>query len=323
MPRLERRSLLAGLSAMTLGACTGPLRIGEGKKPPKGGIGGTGIVGTLTDFGSLIVNGLRVETDAETVYTDAFGRVHAEALRIGQVLAIEAAQTGEGLASELFAKTVRISHPVIGPVQHVNPDGREGIVAGISVLLEDGAIGKLVPGTRVAISGIWQATKVIASRIDPVAPKGLAAIAGVVSAPDSTGGRVAGIAVRATQADFPEPGSFVTVVGMADSDGIVASKVDAGRFFGAAGPLTRLSVEGFLEPTAKAPFFAISGLGHSFDETARLARVGARRAIFTGGYEEAFAVSRAIILPDALAARRKLSAAIVNDNFRPSGLSTR
>ena len=261
MTRLERRTVLAGMGVIGLGACAPAIRIGEGKKPPKGGIGGTGIVGTLTDFGSLIVNGLRIETGAETVILDALGVTSAEALKIGQVLTVEATGTRADASGKLVARSVRISHPVIGPVQEIGTDGRQGVVAGISVVLEEGAIGQLVPGERVAVSGVWRGRRVVASRVDRLSPTGPVVIAGVLETLDRTGGRIAGVAVRAPRSRLPAAGSFVTVVGNATSSGLEAVRIVAGRFFGAAVPLERLSVEGFLEPAPDAPFFVLSGLG--------------------------------------------------------------
>ncbi|MEM8752997.1 MAG: hypothetical protein AAGF90_08480, partial [Pseudomonadota bacterium] len=62
MTALDRRAALAGIGAALLGACAPGSREGAGvadarKDPAEGGIGGTGIVGVLTDFGSLVVNG--------------------------------------------------------------------------------------------------------------------------------------------------------------------------------------------------------------------------------------------------------------------------
>ncbi|MEO1512732.1 MAG: hypothetical protein AAFU70_11715, partial [Planctomycetota bacterium] len=77
-----------------------------------------------------------------------------------------------------------------------------------------------------------------------------------------------------------------------------------GRFTGAAGPLEQLSVEGYLEPSSKAPGFALSGLGHSFDPDARLEPFAEGRALFEGPYTGDFAVDLALALPEGVAARR-------------------
>ena len=89
MISLSRRGVLAGLGAGLL-ASTAPVRGATEKPPVEGGLGGTGIVGTLMGFGSLIVNGFRVETDAATAYSSTLGPFEPEALAVGQSLTIEA-----------------------------------------------------------------------------------------------------------------------------------------------------------------------------------------------------------------------------------------
>lgn len=315
MSRLERRTLLAGLGVAALGACAGPIRIGEGKKPPKGGIGGTGIVGTLTDFGSLIVNGLRVGTDRATSITDTFGTVPEAALQIGQVLTIEAADGPDGL----IARRVHITHPVIGRVEIADRARRSGVVASVPVALEDAGLGQLEPGTRVAVSGVWEGDRVVASRIDRLADDGPTAIAGVLRGADNLAGRrVAGLGPEA-----PEPGTFVTAIGRHGPSGLEISDLVPGRFTGAAGALIALSVEGYLEPSPEAPFRAVSGLGHSFDPASRLSPFETRRTLFTGAYTGTFAVEDGLILPEDLNKRRRLIRAVLAGKDVGSRLPTR
>ena len=68
-----RRQVLKGmgLSAFAIGVAPGcaqqftetaALEGGSSDRPSEGGVGGTGIVGVVHDVGSLLVNGLRVET---------------------------------------------------------------------------------------------------------------------------------------------------------------------------------------------------------------------------------------------------------------------
>ncbi len=307
MRRPDRRHVLALLGATALGACSPDFQTGQRKKPPKGGLGGTGIVGTLTDFGSLIVNGLTVELSAETRITDALGVV-AET-QIGQALTVEATTEDD----TLIAKRVHITHPVIGIVEQVDAQGRRGVVAGVRVELEDSAIGRLVPGNRVAVCGLWRGIVVIASRVDPLESNGPSVIAGVVQQPLGGTGRIAGVALLGQGTSLPGPGEFATVVGRYGPAGLVPAKVTPGRFFGAAGPLTRLSVEGFLEPSATAPFYAVSGLGHSFDREAKLRPFLDRRVVFSGDYEGTFVVRDGVYLPQNFAERRERIAAMVRD----------
>ncbi|MEM7177133.1 MAG: DUF5666 domain-containing protein [Pseudomonadota bacterium] len=272
------------------------------KKPVEGGIGGTGIVGTLTDFGSLVINGLKVETDQATRVTDAFGEHGIETLAIGQNLTIEA-ETSEG---QLVARRVHITHPVIGTVEQISADGRSAQIAGVPVDLESSAFGRLSVGERVAISGVWRGERIVASRVDSLKDPGSDALAGVFRTTPELGMTIGGRPVSIAKDTEPADGSFVTAIGRADQDGFIVEDLTVGRFTGAAGALSDLSVEGYLETADTAPFYAVSGLGHSFDPKAKLRPFLADRNLFTGRYVGTFAVEAATRLPEDLEQRRTI-----------------
>lgn len=308
MSRLDRRSVMtgaiSGAGAVLLGACAGPVRLGEGRKTaPEGGIGGTGIVGTLTDFSSLIVNGARVETTPDMAVTDAFGTVSAQTLAIGHSLTVEAATAPEGLV----ARRVHITHPVIGRVESVSADRNTARIAGVDVAIEPGARGQAVPGVPVAVSGIWRGGMVVASRIDELSALSRSVLAGAVRH-DAESGRlhIGDVPLILDGADAPPTGSFVTLLGRPSPGGFRADELRIGRFTGAAGALTALSVEGYLEPVAAEPFYAITGLGHSFDADAQLAAFRDQRTLFTGPYIGTFAAQTGIPVPEGLSKRRAL-----------------
>ncbi|MEM0944497.1 MAG: DUF5666 domain-containing protein [Pseudomonadota bacterium] len=317
MTKIDRRGVLAGLSATALTGCAEPLMVGDAKEDPKGGIGGTGIVGVLVEFGSLIVNGLRVRLDAETVVSDPFGPLSQSDLAVGQSLTIEAAT----VAGDLVARRVEVTYPVVGIVT-LSPLGAP-MVNGVEVELEPGAIGLLEPGARVAVSGLWRGTRVVASRIDPLPANGLSAISGdVATIPSSTRRAIAKRPILVEPGRLPPPRSFVTIIGNETPRGLIPARIVPGRFFGAAGPLRNLSVEGYLEPIEGAPFFAVSGLGHSFDRDAKLSEFRTTRAIFSGGYSGDFQVETGAPLPDDVDARREVVREVLAGT-RPPGRPTR
>ncbi|MEM8793176.1 MAG: DUF5666 domain-containing protein [Pseudomonadota bacterium] len=302
MSRIDRRLTILGFGAGMLSACS-DWQVAEGEKPePRGGLGGTGIVGTLTDFGSLLVNGLRIETAADLAVTSALGRLAVSQLALGHNLTIEA-ETADGV---LIARRVHLAHPVIGGVEKLSADGQSARVAGVNVVAEAGAIGRLQPGMRVAVSGTWRGDTVIASRIDPVASGRQDIIAGEIRGDDSAGLSIGGLTLELNGAPAPLIGGFATVRGQMVEGRFIVENVLEGRFTGAAGPLEALSVEGYLEPTARAPFFAVSGLGHSFDEDAALAPLSENRAVFSGDYIGTFRVTDALPVPEDFAKRREL-----------------
>lgn len=317
MTHLNRRTALGFLGSGWVAACA-PVRVAETEKTqPRGGIGGTGIVGTLTDFSSLIVNGLKIETDGGTEATSAYGPLDISGLAIGHSLTIEAGQSDQGL----IARRVHLTHPVIGTVTAISPDGRSGTINGIAVDLEPGAIGALVPGDRLAVSGIWRDDRVVASRLDPAIPGQPDVIAGELM-PEGRGG-LAGRAIGLGSIAAPAAGTFVTLLGTNLPERFSVRDLRVGRFTGAAGSLVQLSVDGYLDPIAAAPFFRLSGLGHSFDTAARLGVVGKDRALFSGPYRGAFEVATALPLPSDFSARRERMREVLGGTVKSGFLSTR
>ncbi|WBV45134.1 DUF5666 domain-containing protein [Pseudoroseomonas cervicalis] len=232
-PRAARRLLAAGLAL--LAGCAGPAappppapvaaaptaplcRIGADDGPPaplrlaeRGiggtgisaeeggdrGIGGTGIVGVLTGFASLCVNGLEVGTDAQAAEEPAAGL--RLPLRAGQVVVVEAG----GPAEALRARSLALRLELVGPVEAVTEDGLR--VAGQVLRLEPGFRGRRDwrPGEWVAVSGLRRPDGSIgATRLD-AAPPGRVLLRGIARRQGGTL-RVGGLPVRSSLAmDVP------------------------------------------------------------------------------------------------------------------------
>lgn len=295
--KLSRRSFIAATSSAALLAPTRPLYAAE-QEEPKGGIGGTGIVGTLTDFGSLMVNGLRVTLNADTAISGPLGPMAEADLAVGQALTIEA-------GADLVAARVFVADPVIGRVKSVDANTRRFWVDGIQAQLDLSAGALPQSGDHVAVSGLWRGSEVIATRLTRAAP-GKSALAGVFVKEAAKLPRIGTerILLPDGMAE-PASGTFVVVTGRHQAGAFFAETLTPGRFFGAAGPLQSLSVEGYLDPQPEAPFFEVSGLGHSFDPDAQLSTFSEDRAIFEGQYTGLFEVATAKVLPDTLNARRQ------------------
>lgn len=296
-------------------------------RPSEGGVGGTGIVGTLNGFGSLLVNGLRIATPSGLTVSDAFGERGLSDLALGQALTIEAANQGGALT----ARRVAVTYPLIGTIEQAGASRLRclgvtvAIEPGAPLLSADGAAFIPATGDRVAVSGHWRRDRVVATRIDRLASDGTDVIAGTWrKSPDGGLGQIGGLEVMPSTADGQRaPDSFVTALGRRDGPRFIAEKIVEGRFTGAAGPLVRLSIEGYLETVPEAPGYAVSGLGHSFDSAAKLSRLDNTRAVFLGPYEGTFKVSHGLPLPRSASARRAVLAEL-DDPFAPKeALSTR
>ena len=299
MREFDRRWVLAGLGAGLVGGCAVDDRMAE-KKPAEGGIGGTGIIGVLTGFGSLLLNGQRVEIGADAAITTAFGPLDPGGLSVGQLLTVEAS----GAAGELVARRIHVTHPVIGRVERV-VSPRRARVAGVAVELEPGATGTFASGALVAVSGLWSRQGIVASRVDRIEGAAPTVLSGTLNR-GPAGASIGGRRLQLPPDAIAPNGSFVTAIGAHEPDALRVLDLQLGRFFGAAGPLKALSVEGYLEPTETAPFHRVAGLGHSFDEAARLSSFIGQRALFEGAYVKTFAVETGIALPEGIKARSTL-----------------
>lgn len=293
----SRRSFITATSSAALLASTHPLNAAE-QEEPKGGIGGTGIVGTLTDFGSLMVNGLRITLNADTVISGPLGPMSEADLAIGQALTIEA-------SADLVAARVFVTDPVIGRVKSVDANTRRFWVDGIQAQLDPTAGALPQSGDHVAVSGLWRGSEVAATWLTRAAP-GISALAGVFL---KEAGKLPRIGTeRILLPDGmaePPSGTFVVITGRHQAGAFFVNTLTPGRFFGSGAPLQFLSVEGYLDPQPEAPFFEISGLGHSFDPMAQLASFREDLAIFDGRYTGLFEVATAKVLPKTLEARRQ------------------
>jgi len=298
-PKFSRR-LFLGLGAA--GLVVPHMGLAQTARPDaEGGIGGTGIVGLLTDFGSLIVAGNYVRTDAATRYSDGFGALRKGDLKVGDSLTVEAA----GPANGLVARRVHVTHPLVGTITQVSGGGRQITVNGVDVRL-DGRLSGFGIGDRVAVSGVWRGRVVQASRLAPArAARDL--VAGDVTRSGGSA-RVGAVPVRGPGTGSPASGSFASVVGQFDPQtGVLrARRVETQRFTGAAGPLVRLSVEGYLDPTSNAPGYRLAGLGHSFERNLKLDSFAGSRVLLNGDYTGRFAARRAVVLPEGFGAQRRV-----------------
>ena len=294
----RRAAILGGLSAVLVPSVAWPR--GD-ERDAEGGIGGTGIVGVVTDTGPLLVSGTALVVNGRTAFTDGFGAFSGGNLRQGHSLTVEAQPSGGRLA----ARRVHVTYPLVGKISAISSDGRRIRVNGVDVLLERRLRG-LRRGDRVAVSGIWRGTTVVASRVDP-SRSPLDLVSGDVTRQRASA-VVGGVTLRGASTARLLRRTFAEVVGTydAETNRFQARSTQADRIKGAAGPLARLVVEGYLQTDNRAPGYRISGLGHSFARNLDLSRLAQNRALFAGEYTGRFAVETAVALPEAQQARYRL-----------------
>lgn len=321
-----RRAILVGTAALALASCApngvepGDIEVAD--RPSEGGIGGTGIIGILNDPATLSVNGLDLAAAPDLEVRDIFGPRQVADLAAGQALNVEAYNDADGM---LVARSIGVTYPLIGPIEEVTDGGfrvlgvEVEVEPGAPIVSRDGAEFVPTPGQQVAVSGIWRADDVVATRVDLADTTTMPlVIAGEVKpgrTPDTV--RLGPVELALPVGGSPpRVGTFVTAIGQRQGDVFSVDRLEPGRFQGSVAPLTRLSVEGYLEPITSAPGYAIAGLGHSFDEAAVLDALASSRALYVGPYDGDFRVALGLRLPEGFDARRTLLASL-NDGFAP------
>lgn len=161
---------------------------GTGQVAQEGaGIGGTGIVGVVTGFASVCVNGIEVEVEPDTpVQRDGKGASLYE-LAVGQLVAVRA----QGAGTEAQALRIEMLDAVVGPVEAIDTGRQVLRVLGqrVRVLAADD-LAPLKSGDWVRVSGHRLANgEVRASRVQllPTDAPRVAQALGLVE-PDGVGG---------------------------------------------------------------------------------------------------------------------------------------
>ncbi len=133
---------LKGLAAgAALGLVVAIAACGGGSNTAGVGSGGTGAFtayseGTITGFGSVIVNGLRYDDTAASV-RDEDGLRNRSDLKLGMVVAVDGNVDNNNLAS---ASAIRFDSALLGPVSAVNANLRTFMIIGQTVQVDDNTV---------------------------------------------------------------------------------------------------------------------------------------------------------------------------------------
>lgn len=166
--------------------------IGGTGAPLADGIGGTGarrapaarvgVVGVVTGFGSICVNGLRLQYDRSAMVSENGRPAGTAALAVGQFVSIEAERVGDAL----IARDIGIVQLLEGPLSARREDGGFEVMGQPVLLLPDARVDEggrpLQPGDMVKVSGMRApGGRVHASRIERAPALDLASVIGDVS----------------------------------------------------------------------------------------------------------------------------------------------
>lgn len=217
----------------------------------EGGIIGTGIVGTITELGSIVVNGVRVTFGEDFQAETPFGLRPASALVPGETVVVEA----EGEGQTALATRIATYLPVIGPISR--NDAGTWQIMGTEIVMDQATMDGQ-PGEWVAVNGLWQGNRLIATRVDIVPPQQHATIIGTYWGNDDVGFTVGQTKVRNVEISHAQIGDVITVQGVPEENGIKAQTVSIGLF---SGPVDTLLVEGFLSAPDASGVYTVHGAG--------------------------------------------------------------
>lgn len=188
---------------------------GTGGRADGTGTGGTGVVGVVTGFASICVNGLEVFYGAETPVTVDGESASTEALAVGQVVSVWAV----GRDGRLHARHVAVTSALVGPVSWVAADGRALVAMGQFVRLPPAGEKPVVlprVGDSVRVSGLRDAEGAVrATRVERVADLVRPGVSGTVDLVAGKLARVGNLLVRGLPG--ARAGDQVRVTGILDN----------------------------------------------------------------------------------------------------------
>ncbi len=128
------------------------------------GLGGTGIIGEITGFGSIFVNGIEIEYDDKTAFTINGETSAHQQLEIGDVVEVLTVDDKQHTQAQI----INLRHEVIGVVESVEPQTYSFTVNGQSVI--QSIVKSTFPevGTTVAVAGFRiDEQTIVSTRVTP------------------------------------------------------------------------------------------------------------------------------------------------------------
>ena len=277
------RACAAAVALSLLAACaTGPAPTTLAKADPKNGdglggtgilasntrgdgIGGTGIRGTITGFGSILVNGLKLDFDHKTTVVSDGKPVTLEALRVGQVVQGVARTDG----GKLSLASLEIQHAVSGPVSAIDHTTETLTVLGQKVRLnlagDSAAIAAfktLQAGDIVNVSGLRQADgTIVATRVDQTDHDDRVIVRGTATSANATTVRVGDIEIQMPAGTAPlQAGARVFAQGRMINGKFVPDVVSYGAPLAFGDDVKDVSIEAYAPGAAGAGPLVIDGV---------------------------------------------------------------
>lgn len=286
---MNLNKLLAGVSAAILLAlfagCGGG---GSGDSltpppttpPPSGGIGRNGVaVGPITTFGSIVVNGVRYETNSATFLLDGVAGTQDD-LKVGQIVSVKGTINDDGTTGT--ADEVTFDDSVKGPVESVDLALKQLVVLGQTVLVSldtsfddsfsPASLEGVAVGQIVEVSGQFNANgNIVATRIEPKPAGTMFEVHGTVTGLNTMAQT---FSLNALVVDYSSAtldnfvggqiaeGDFVEAKGMAlgAAGELLATKVELESLLPDTADGDRVEIEGFITRFVSAQDFDVAGV---------------------------------------------------------------
>jgi hypothetical protein len=229
------------------------------------GTGGTGVVGEITGFGSICVNGLEIHYDPQTPVSVDGQSGRADQLAVGQVVAVHA----EGGGNELRARQIQVRHALVGRVETVNPNGQLRV---LGQWVSPPRMSHVQSGERIKVSGYRADSRhVVASRIDPAQAGEPDLLTGEVEWTQPGVALVSGVRVRLPDgAAAPRAGEDVRVSGRTEDGGLRAERIGPDGVRGFLERVDHLSVKDRVRPASRPGKLKLGGMEFSLDAKTRV-----------------------------------------------------
>lgn len=248
--------------------------------PPSGGIGRNGVaVGPVTTFGSIVVNGVKYETDAATfTINDTAGS--QDDLRVGHVVSVIGTIDSDGTTGS--ATQVTFDDSVKGPVESIDLVASRLVVLGQTVLispdtsfddsLSPASLDGVSVGQIIEVSGQFDANgNIVATRIEPKPAGTTFEVHGTVVGLDTPNLRfnLSGLVVDYSGAMLDNfnngeiaDGDFVEAKGttLGASGELIATKVELENFLPGGATGDHVEIEGFITRFVSAQDFDVAGV---------------------------------------------------------------
>ncbi|WP_162653991.1 DUF5666 domain-containing protein [Lentilitoribacter sp. Alg239-R112] len=273
--------------------------VAEEPEEREGGIVGTGIVGIINSLGSIHVNGQTIEFPPDFPVSSTLGPRLASSLKPGETVVVEAVKQTD----KWMANSIRQVSPLLGPA-FFHPDKTISIMGSeitvtANTVFQDFEMSDISDnGQWLAIDGIWNKDKLIASYIRKIQPQTSAQVtASYFGANAEKETYIGGVLVDNFTAQHAKMGDVITVVGVPHNRGLSAQTITRGLF---KHRLKRKLVEGYLSQPDETGFYTVYGSGSAAYVSQLNTKMPNGRGLHCIIYDADDQIKRIVELPETL-----------------------